>query len=82
MPNWSAWRIDPWTIAWAAWIICFFVLETWTLVNRSHNELTAHLRPVIQFAPPVWFIGLGLWLWLGLHFLVQGMDWRALFRVG
>lgn len=82
MPNWSAWKFDPWTIAWSLWILFFFVLETWTLVNRSHNELTAHLRPVIQFAPPVWFIALGLWLWLGLHFLVQGMDWKALFRVG
>lgn len=77
---WYAWRWDAWTFAWSAWIVTFFVLETWTLAVRSHNELTAHLRPVIQSAPPVWFIGLGLWLWLGQHFLVAGMDWHGLFR--
>lgn len=82
MVNWSAWKLDGWTVAWLAWIVFFFALETWTLAARSHNELTAHLRPLIQSAPPVWFIGLGLWLWLGLHFLIQGMDWRGLFRVG
>ncbi|MFI7677864.1 hypothetical protein [Actinophytocola sp. NPDC049390] len=80
MPSWDAWRVDGWTVAWAVWIVAFFVLETVTLVTRSHNELTAHLRPVIQSAPPVWFIGLGLWLWIGQHFLWVGMDWRALFR--
>ncbi len=82
MPNWSAWRIDPWTVAWLLWIAAFFVLETITLANRSHNELTAHLRPVLQSAPQVWFVGLGLWCWVAVHFFVQGMDWRALFRVG
>lgn len=82
MPNWSAWRIDAWTIAWLGWMLAFFVLETWTLAARSHNELTAHLRPLVQSAPPVWFIGLGLWCWVLVHFFVQGMDWRGLFRVG
>lgn len=78
---WSAWRWDWFTALWTLWIVAFFALETYTLAIRSHNELTAHLRPVIQFAPPVWFIALGLWLWLGFHFLVQGMDWKALVRV-
>lgn len=82
MGQWNAWRIDAWTVAWLAWIAAFLVLETWTLVNRSHNELTAHLRPLIQSAPPVWFVGLGLWCWILVHFFVQGMNWRALFRVG
>lgn len=77
----NPWTWDAWTALWSLWIVAFFVLETWTLANRSHNELTAHLRPVVQFAPPVWFIFVGLWLWLGFHFLVQGMDWRALLRV-
>lgn len=71
--DWSAWRWDGWTSAWVVWIVVFFGLETWTLVVRSHNELTAHLRPLIQAAPPAYFIGLGLWLWLGFHFLVQGV---------
>ena len=79
--NWAAWKLDAWTVAWLAWILAFFVLETVTLVNRSHNELTAHLRPLIQSAPPVWFVALGLWCWVLVHFFVQGMDWRTLFRV-
>jgi hypothetical protein len=80
--SWSAWKWDLWTVLWLTWILAFFVLETWTLVNRSHNELTAHLRPLIQSAPPVWFVALGLWAWVLVHFFVQGMDWKALFRVG
>lgn len=79
---WDAWKLDGWTWAWIAWIVAFFVLETWTLAARSHNELTAHLRPVFQYAPPVWFVGIGVWLWLGVHFLVQGVDWKTFFRVG
>ncbi len=80
--NWNAWRVDGWTVAWLLWIAAFFILETWTLVNRSHNELTAHLRPVIQSAPPVWFVAVGLWCWVFVHFFIQGMNWRTLFRVG
>lgn len=81
MVDWAAWKMDGWTISWAVWIVFFFVLETWTLVNHSHNELTAHLRPVIQSAPPIYFIGFGLWLWMGTHFLVQGVEWRTLFQL-
>lgn len=80
MSSWAAWKMDWWTIAWIAWILAFFALETWTLANRSHNELTAHLRPLVQSAPPAWFLTFGLWLWLGQHFLWVGMDWRGLFR--
>lgn len=70
--DWSAWRLDGWTIAWLAWIVAFFALETVTLVTRSHNELTAHLRPLMQADPLTGFLALGIWLWLGYHFLLQG----------
>lgn len=70
--NWSAWKLDGWTISWIVWIVAFFVLETVALVTRSHNELTEHLRPALQVDPLTWFLALGVWLWLGWHFLIQG----------
>jgi hypothetical protein len=71
--NWTAWRLDGWTVMWVLWIVAFFALETVTLVLRSHNELTAHLRPLFQLDPLTWFLAAGVWLWLGYHFLVQGV---------
>lgn len=76
MSGWTAWRPDFFTWAWVAWIAAFAVLETWALWQGRGQELTAHLRPLFQGGgalSPLWFIGLGVWIWLGLHFLVDGL---------
>ena len=66
---WDAWRLTPLTWAWIAWIAAFIVLETYALIEGRGQELTQHLRPIFTFHPLAWFTALGLYLWLGAHFL-------------
>lgn len=74
----SAWRLDPVTVQWLLWMAWFVVLEAYAVVTApTEHPLTAHLRPLFQADPLVWFTILGVWLWLGFHFLVQGTPWRA-----
>lgn len=68
----AAWDLDLSTVLWLLWMAWFFVQEAVELVFK-HEPLTAHLRPVFQADPFTWFIGVGIWLWLGYHFLVQGI---------
>jgi len=67
--NWSAWSLDWATWGWIVWIGFFGVWETVALMVGHNQELTEHLRPVFLFAPPTWFMAVGLWLWLGVHLL-------------
>jgi hypothetical protein len=59
---------------WLVWIVYFFVLETVTLLAGTNQELTEHLRPVFLSAPLTWFIGVGVWLWLGVHFFAPSIE--------
>ena len=69
--SWESWRLDPITWAWIFWIAYFAVLETIGLmIDPLTHPLTAHLRPVFSSSQISWFLGLGLWLWLGAHFLL------------
>lgn len=78
MSTWRAWIVDPVTVQWVIILIWFAVLETYAVVvDPLTHPLTAHLRPIFQADPAVWFLTFGLWLWLGFHFLVQGQPWRA-----
>lgn len=71
---WTAWRLDPHTVAWSIWIVWFAVWETWAIVTpQPADTLTAHLRPIFAEHPLAWFLTLGLWLWVGFHFLVEGV---------
>ncbi len=71
--TWSAWQLDHITWGWIAWMIFFFGWETYSLVFHKGNELTAHLRPVFQTYDLIYFLAVGLWLWIGWHFLVDGL---------
>ena len=66
---WDVWRLDGPTWGWIAWIAAFLVLETWTILHRPGQELTAHLRPLFLSHPLTWWLALGLWLWVGVHLL-------------
>lgn len=45
--------------------------ETLALMeSATTHPLTAHLRPLFVNNPLTWFLALGLWLWLGAHFLL------------
>jgi hypothetical protein len=72
--SWDAWGWDAWTAAWVVWIVWFIVVETLALWLRPGQELTAHIRPLFVSYPLTWFLGLGLWLWLGVHFLLPHIE--------
>lgn len=60
-----------WTLGWIIWLAAFFVWETLSLLDNRNQELTEHLRPVFLSQPITWFLALGLWLWIGYHFLLE-----------
>lgn len=70
MPNWSAWDIDVFTIGWIVWILFFAVWET-VGIMAGREALTNHLRPVFIATPPVYFMTVGLWIWMGWHFFLE-----------
>ena len=76
MSDWSAWRLDLFTWGWIVWILFFFVWESAALYARTGQELTEHLRPVFASQPVVWFLAVGLWLWLGVHLLAWQWEHR------
>ncbi|AYY11622.1 hypothetical protein EF847_01640 [Actinobacteria bacterium YIM 96077] len=73
MTSWSSWRLDHLTWGWILWILFFVVWETYTLWKHPGQELTAHLRPLFQTQDLAYFLAVGLYLWLGWHFLVDGL---------
>lgn len=74
MTTWQAWQADAATVAWSVWLAWFVVVETWAILTPvPMDTLTAHLRPWFAAHPLLWFLALGLWLWVGFHFLVEGV---------
>lgn len=74
MSGWQAWHWDTPTLLWTLWLAWFLVQETVALYTPLPvDTLTAHLRPALVGHPLTWFLALGLWLWLGWHFLVEGV---------
>lgn len=69
--SWGAWDLDHLTWGWIAWIAFFFVWEFYALFVHPGEELTHHLRPLFVSMPLTWYLALGLWLWLGFHFLLE-----------
>lgn len=72
--TWAAWYWDWQTALWSAWLLWFFVLESVALWTPAPlDTATAHLRPIFQLHPLAWFLTMGVWLWLGFHFLIEGV---------
>lgn len=76
MISWSSWEIDIWTIGWLAFMVFFFVWEFLAIAHDARHTLTFHLRPVFHSAPVTWYIGVGIWLWMGPHFFFPGLEQR------
>lgn len=74
MIDWSAWQIDTFTIGWIVWVLFFFVWEAIGISQGVEHTLTWHLRPVFHLAPPVWYMALAAWLWLGPHFFFPRLE--------
>ena len=76
---WASWQnASGLTWAWVAWLLAFAVLEAIALINDDRWTLTYHLRPVFTEYGVTWFVALGLWLWLGVHFLAPSWEPRIL----
>lgn len=71
--SWESWRLDIWTWLWIGWMVYFVVLEATTLALGNRNELTAHLRPVFQSMDLAYAMAVAAYLWLGKHFLLDGL---------
>lgn len=70
----SVWDWDIPTLLNLLLVIGFLVLEFLTsqyspILSWRGEMVTDHWRPVFHAAPVTWWIALGLWLWLGPHFL-------------
>ena len=73
--GWTVWQFDSlFTRAWTVWALAFLILETAAVTLGYRYTLTAHLRPLFLTWPILWFIGLGVWLWLGVHFLAPAFE--------
>jgi hypothetical protein len=76
--SWSAWKLDMFTWGWIVWLAFFAVWETMALMKDETHTLTFHLRPLFVEHPTTWFLALGLWLWLGVHFLAPALEWQLI----
>ena len=79
--SWKSWDLDIWTVGWACFLLFFFVWEYLSgRFGDGREMLTDHLRPVFDSAPVTWYMAMGLWLWLGPHFLFPSLE-RKIFEV-
>ncbi len=73
--SWKAWQLDPPTLAVWVWIVWFAVWETVALARSDYYAtFTAHLRPLFVELPLTWWIGIGLYGWLGVHIFVPALE--------
>lgn len=80
--SWDVWSLDHETWGWIIFLLYFAAWETYTGVIGTGNMLTDHLRPVFLSAPPTYFLAVGLWLWLGVHFLAPTLEIWIVLRAG
>jgi len=69
--TWQAWRLDTFTWGWIAFLSFFIIWETLAIMDDLEHTLTHHLRPLFISQPITWFVALGLWVWMGYHFLLE-----------
>jgi len=67
LPVWA------YTIGWASWALAGLALEIMALLDKrgSGDTLSEHIWWLLQW-PPVWFVALGLLLWVAVHLLSGG----------
>lgn len=72
--SWRTWDLDLWTLGWIFFIVFFFVWEYLSSTYGGQEMLTDHLRPMFHAAPVTWYMAVGLWLWMGPHFLFPELE--------
>ena len=60
------------TAAWIAWVLTFAVLEGGALVSHFPNgTLSANVWSLLDVSPVLWWLGLGGFAWLALHWFAR-----------
>jgi len=72
--NWNSWGWDHTTAGWWGFILYFIIWEAYTGFYHRGEMLTYHLRPLFLTAPVTWWMGVGLWLWVGVHLLAPAWE--------
>lgn len=73
---WTAWGVwDVPTVVWVGWVVQFLALESWAVVTgQPVHTFTWHLRPFFLAHPLAYFLGVGFYVWLGLHFFAPAVE--------
>ncbi len=71
--TWASWDLDWQTGGWIVFLLYFPVWEAITGFSVQ-EQLTHHLRPLFLSIPVLWFVGFGLWLWLGIHMFAPTVE--------
>lgn len=77
--DWAVWQLD-WPTLWVYFMLAQFFAYEWLTSGSSPLEswqgqmVTDHFRAVAGTAPVIWFIVLGLWLWIGPHILAPALE--------
>lgn len=85
--DWAVWQLD-WPTLWVYAIgLQFGLLEVLTsgvspFESWRGQMVTDHLRVVFGGAPLLWFVGFGLWLWVGIHLLAPTLEAWIIRRTG
>lgn len=73
--GWRAWAPDPATFAVWAWILWFVAWESTAIINDTYLDTwTAHIRPVFNDHPLTWWVGVGSYLWFGVHIFAPAFE--------
>ncbi len=69
----APWNWDKFTAAWVVWIVWFVVWEAYALIDGGEETFSHHIWWLRNNGPSiVFFLILGIVLWLVYHFTVEG----------
>jgi len=64
----------PFTLAWISIIVSGLALEAVALLRKGRGEtLSEHVWALLRKSVVIWFLGLGLFAWLAVHFFGFGI---------
>lgn len=77
--DWAVWRFDLPTLWVYFWMFQFVAIEYLTsqvspVEDWQGQMVTDHWRVVLGSAPLLWFVGFGVWVWLGIHLLAPTLE--------
>ena len=62
------------TVGWIALVIAGLALETVALVRKQRGDTASeHIWWLLRRSPVIWFLALGLFAWMIVHFFLFGL---------